>query len=79
MRATDIERFRATFEQHCEGMIPALTGEIRINATPTEPWIDNLIDAARQSVENLSIPSNNKNELRQKLIQAKATLATAPG
>ncbi len=30
-----IVQFDATFEQHCDGAIPALTGEIRYDATPT--------------------------------------------
>ena len=29
-----VERFRATFEQHCDGRSPALTGEVRIIANP---------------------------------------------
>jgi hypothetical protein len=29
----EVLAFRATFEQHCEGALPALTGEIRFNAT----------------------------------------------
>ncbi len=29
---TDIVAFDATFEQHCEGAVPALRGEIRYNA-----------------------------------------------
>jgi len=31
----EIERFHATFEQHCEGVVPALRGQIRIVA---DPW-----------------------------------------
>jgi Putative binding domain, N-terminal/Viral BACON domain len=31
----DIQRFHATFEQHCEGAVPALRGEVRIIA---DPW-----------------------------------------
>jgi hypothetical protein len=37
----EVERFAATFEQHCEGMEPALTGSILFNSTlqgpPTPP------------------------------------------
>jgi hypothetical protein len=29
-----LDRFHATFEQHCEGSSPALTGEVRILANP---------------------------------------------
>jgi hypothetical protein len=35
--AGDVERFAATFEQHCEGMEPALTGSILINSTLPGP------------------------------------------
>jgi len=31
--AGDVERFAATFEQHCEGMEPALTGSNLLNST----------------------------------------------
>jgi hypothetical protein len=33
----DVERFAATFEQHCEGMEPALTGSILFNSTLPGP------------------------------------------
>ena len=33
----DVERFAATFEQHCEGMEPALTGSILFNSTLQGP------------------------------------------
>ena len=31
--ADEVLSFRATFEQHCEGFVPALRGEVRYNAT----------------------------------------------
>jgi hypothetical protein len=34
---TVVQRFAATFEQHCEGGVPALTGSIQVNSTLPPP------------------------------------------
>jgi len=46
-------QFAANFEQHCEGLTPALTGEVRINAV--DPSVPNADAGANQTVREYDV------------------------
>jgi len=77
-------RFAADFEQHCEGMEPALFGGVRYHSTIAAPPVQlpparcgsrvvSLADLQAQ-VEALSATTQTKNELTNTLQQAQAAL-----
>jgi len=78
----EVERFAATFEQHCEGMEPALTGSILFNSTlqgpPTPPLhchsSSATIAALRAEVDALATSRMSITMLRHSLRGAQAAI-----
>jgi hypothetical protein len=77
-------RFAADFEQHCEGMVPALFGGVRYHSTIPAPPVQlplarcasrvtSLADLQAE-VDALPATTQTKNDLRYPLIQAQAAL-----
>ncbi len=73
-----VQRFHATFEQHCEGTGPALFGEIQIvNAAPTP--MPPLADSDESIVSNASDLANANSSDSTNHVGAKITRKLRPG
>ena len=79
--AGDIERFAATFEQHCEGMTPALLGSVLYNSTlpppppPPTTCISEIatLSALADAVNLLPTSGQTRNVLMELLIAAQTS------
>ncbi|HUQ63095.1 MAG TPA: hypothetical protein VM121_05040 [Acidimicrobiales bacterium] len=55
-----LQHFSATFEQHCEGAVPALTGEVKYNSAPVVTPPPNVVNlSAQRSAKGLSLNWDN--------------------